>query len=48
MVTKPDMRIAMEHCPTLAMKADLFTTTLNSARYATALDMIGLDVTGVV
>ena len=45
MVTNPDLRIAMEHCPTLAMKADLFTKTLNSARYATALDMIGLDVT---
>ena len=43
MLADPDMRVSMEHCPTLSMKADVFTKTLNGAKYRTALDMIGLS-----
>ena len=46
MISNPELRVSMEHCPTLAMKADLFTKTLNSARFASALEMIGLELEG--
>eukprot|EP00975_Prorocentrum_lima_P047319 9893676-Prorocentrum_lima.AAC.1 len=43
-INDPDLRVSMEHCPTLSMKAGIFTKTLNSDNYATAVDMIGLSI----
>ena len=44
MINDTELRVALEHCPTLANKADIFTKMLNSDKYASAVDMIGLTV----
>ena len=38
----PDMQLSICHCPTLSMKADIFTKALNNEKFHTALEMIGM------
>ena len=42
MISDPDMRMCMEHCPTLQQKADIFIKTLAAAKFAEARAMIGI------
>ena len=38
----PDMELTVEHCPTLSMKADIFTKALIGPKFQDALEMIGM------
>ena len=40
MLNDPDLNMSIEHCPTLQMKADIFTNALNGPRFQAALAMI--------
>ena len=42
MISNPDVRMCMEHCPTLKQKANIFTKTLAAAKFAEARAMIGI------
>ena len=40
MLNDRDLQLSIEHCPTLQMKADLFTKVLNGPKFRAALEMI--------
>ena len=40
MLNDPDINMSMEHCPTLQMKADIFTSALNGPWFKAALEIV--------